>query len=93
MSGSKTPTNPGFAENKVPFDAQSAADNEIPDLSTPYWLERFAKEKVQHGRPKALNPKLQVTLRLDADVVEAFKAEGRRWQTRINAALRKAAGL
>jgi uncharacterized protein (DUF4415 family) len=30
-----------------------------------------------------------VTLRLDHDVVERFKATGAGWQTRINAALRK----
>lgn len=35
--------------------------------------------------------KRQVTLRLDAAVVEAFKATGRGWQTRINAALKKVA--
>jgi uncharacterized protein (DUF4415 family) len=45
------------------------------------------------GRPPAENPKKQVTLRLDADVVERFRASGRGWQSRINEALRKAAGL
>lgn len=34
-----------------------------------------------------------VSLRLDQDVLEAFQAEGPGWQDRINAALRKAAGL
>ena len=33
--------------------------------------------------------KLPVTLRLDADVVAWFKADGRGYQTRINQALRK----
>lgn len=45
------------------------------------------------GRPPAENPKKQVTLRLDADVVERFRASGKGWQSRINEALRKAAGL
>jgi uncharacterized protein (DUF4415 family) len=45
------------------------------------------------GRPTSDNPKSQVTLRLDADVVEKFRAGGRGWQSRMNAALRKAAGL
>jgi uncharacterized protein (DUF4415 family) len=45
------------------------------------------------GRPAVENPKRQVTLRLDADVVENFRAGGRGWQSRMNAALRKAAGL
>ena len=30
---------------------------------------------------------------LDPDVIAHFKATGKGWQTRINAALRKAAGL
>jgi uncharacterized protein (DUF4415 family) len=37
--------------------------------------------------------KEQVTLRLDQDVLEHFQSEGPGWQDRINAALRKAAGL
>lgn len=45
------------------------------------------------GRPPAENPKKQVTLRLDSEVLESFRAEGPGWQGRINAALRKAAGL
>ncbi|MFO1142385.1 MAG: BrnA antitoxin family protein [Amaricoccus sp.] len=37
--------------------------------------------------------KRRVTLMLDPDVIEHFKAGGRGWQTRMNAALRRAAGL
>jgi uncharacterized protein (DUF4415 family) len=39
------------------------------------------------GRPKLDHPKMLVSLRLDADVVDAFKAQGPGWQTRINAVL------
>jgi len=42
------------------------------------------------GRPPAENPKQSTTIRLDADVMGAFKALGRGWQTRINAVLREA---
>lgn len=45
------------------------------------------------GRPKADAPKQQVTLRLDADVLDHFRAGGPGWQSRINDDLRKAAGL
>lgn len=45
------------------------------------------------GRPPAEHPKQQVTLRLDSDVLEHFRASGRGWQTRINEALRHAAHL
>ncbi|MCG5241895.1 BrnA antitoxin family protein [Azospirillum doebereinerae] len=55
---------------------------------------QFAESiKRGRGRPPAENPKQQVTLRLDAEVIGRFKAEGPGWQSRINDALRKAAGL
>jgi uncharacterized protein (DUF4415 family) len=43
--------------------------------------------------PAVPNAREQVTLRLDRDVLERFQADGPGWQDRINAALRKAAGL
>lgn len=45
------------------------------------------------GRPKSDQPKQQVTLRLDQAVLDAFRATGPGWQSRINAQLRKALGL
>ena len=47
----------------------------------------------RRGRPKTAAPKLPVLLRLDRDVVTRFKKDGDGWQTRMNDALRKAAGL
>lgn len=47
----------------------------------------------RRGRPKAANPKELVTLRIDPQALEFFRAGGDGWQTRINEALRKAAGL
>lgn len=47
--------------------------------------------KRARGRPKLARPKEHVTLRLDADVVETFKAEGPGWQKRINDVLVRAA--
>ncbi|MEM7425912.1 MAG: BrnA antitoxin family protein [Pseudomonadota bacterium] len=52
-----------------------------------------AKHKVRRGRPKLENPKKQITLRLDADVVAHYRATGRGWQTRINEALRQSSKL
>ena len=48
---------------------------------------------VKRGRPLADAPKKAISLRLDADVLEKFKADGPGWQGRMNEALRKAAGL
>lgn len=43
--------------------------------------------------PQKRPTKRLVSLRLDPDVIEHFRARGPGWQVRINAALRKAAGL
>ncbi len=45
------------------------------------------------GRPKSDSPKKAISLRLDAEVIERFKATGDGWQSRMNEALRKAVGL
>ena len=46
------------------------------------------------GRPPLGDaPKRQVTLRLDGDVLDRFRAGGPGWQSRINAALRGGVGL
>jgi uncharacterized protein (DUF4415 family) len=41
------------------------------------------------GRPPIANPKVQVTLRLDQDLLAAIRASGGGWQTRVNQTLRK----
>ncbi|MFM7344325.1 MAG: BrnA antitoxin family protein [Tagaea sp.] len=56
-------------------------------------LARRPRGLVARGRPKLEAPKRAISLRVDADVVARFKASGRGWQSRMNAALRKAAGL
>lgn len=48
---------------------------------------------IRRGRPKSANPKASVNLRLDPDILEHFRSQGPGWQTRINDALRKVAGL
>ncbi|VTZ61784.1 BrnA antitoxin family protein [Sinorhizobium medicae] len=45
------------------------------------------------GRKPDPNSKKLLTLRLDPDVIDHFKATGDGWQSRMNEALRKAAGL
>ena len=67
--------------------------DDAPDLTTPYWAAKMAAATLQRGRPRAATPKISTTIRLDADVLAAFKSSGAGWQSRINAALRKAADL
>lgn len=50
--------------------------------------EQFAQMKRRGGRPKLANPKIAVTVRYDAEIIERFKANGEGWQTRMNDALR-----
>ncbi|NQE50685.1 hypothetical protein RB25_06140 [Herbaspirillum rubrisubalbicans] len=41
------------------------------------------------GRPAGSGCKVQVTMRFDQDIVEAFKRGGDGWQSRMNGALRE----
>lgn len=45
--------------------------------------------KRPRGRPKADETKVFTAIRLDADLLDKFKATGKGWQTRVNAALRQ----
>lgn len=44
------------------------------------------------GRPKLDQPKERVSLRLDPEIVAAYKATGAGWQSRINDTLARALG-
>ena len=52
--------------------------------------ELAASIKRTRGRPAVENPRQHVSLRLDPDVLEKFKATGKGWQSRINDVLRDA---
>jgi uncharacterized protein (DUF4415 family) len=45
--------------------------------------------KPKRGRPVSATPKEHINIRLDADIVDAFKNSGTGWQTRLNNALRE----
>ncbi|HMY62164.1 MAG TPA: BrnA antitoxin family protein [Nitrosomonas sp.] len=69
-------------------DAQiTAAALTDPD-NQPLTNEELQQFKKVRGRPQGSGKKEQVTLRLDTDILEQFKASGNGWQTRINDALR-----
>jgi uncharacterized protein (DUF4415 family) len=77
------PDNPEWTEED--FKKARPFAEVLPDL--------YESIQRSRGRPPVDNPRKHVSLRLDADVLEHFKATGKGWQTRINEALRKAAGL
>jgi uncharacterized protein (DUF4415 family) len=49
----------------------------------------LAQFRAKVGRPRIKNPKVPVKLRLDGAVVEALRATGPGWQTRINDLLKR----
>jgi len=68
------------------LDALQDEDIDLSDMPeiTP---EMFAKAVVRRGLKPAPR-KQQVTIRLDGDVLEWFRAQGKGYQTRINSLLR-----
>ncbi|MEH6467813.1 MAG: BrnA antitoxin family protein [Porticoccus sp.] len=63
------------------FKTMKPVSEVLPDLVE---LQRRSR-----GRPKSDNPKQQVTVRLDSEVVDYFRGGGRGWQTRLNEALKE----
>lgn len=73
-------------------------DDDAPELTTELLKravplkqvlpELYSSLKRERGRPRIQNPKVNATIRLDPEVLAAYKATGRGWQTKINAVLR-----
>ncbi len=84
-------------QTKKPGPGSEGADAGDAPLLTEEWFERadafHGGERVRRERPKAASAKEAVNLPLDADVLQYFRQSGPGWQSRINEALRKAAGL
>jgi uncharacterized protein (DUF4415 family) len=57
--------------------------SEIPEISP----EQFARSVVRRGL-QPIPAKAQLTIRVDREVLEWFRSQGRGYQTRINALLR-----
>jgi uncharacterized protein (DUF4415 family) len=86
-------------------DRASRPDDDNPEWTkddfararpAPEALPEFIGEKAteelmrrSRGRPPKRNKKVNQTLRLDTDVLEAFRQEGSGWQARINEILRE----
>jgi len=72
---------------KAEYDEAPAFTREMLDRAE----IRHGNRIVKRGRPPIEHPKEAVKLRLDHDVLAAYRKTGSGWQTRINADLRKAA--
>jgi uncharacterized protein (DUF4415 family) len=86
MSGKQRGTNSTWTD---PDDA--------PELTDDWFAraDRYEGDKLVRtgGRPSKAAPKEAINIRLDADLLAHYRATGRGWQSRINAALRKAVKL
>lgn len=71
-----------FDPQTDPYDPNDAAAVDA------YWAG--AQVRRGRGRPPAPVKRPTLNMRVDADVLAAFKATGPGWQTRINALLREA---
>ena len=75
-------------------------DHELPELDDAFFArarpavevmgEVFMERARRPGRPRSEAPKIEVKIRLDANVVEHLRETGKGWQTRVNAELAKA---
>jgi uncharacterized protein (DUF4415 family) len=81
------------ADVPVPYDPATDAEAEPYDPNdaaavAAHWATATIKRGP--GRPRRANVRPTLNMRIDADVLDAFKATGPGWQTRIHALLRDA---
>ncbi|MBC8130075.1 MAG: BrnA antitoxin family protein [Rhizobiaceae bacterium] len=73
-------------------DTAEATDAELAEARPfavvfPDLMASIGKER---GRPALERPRRQISIRLDPEVIEKFRATGKGWQSRINEVLRNA---
>jgi len=83
---SKRPPPPDYDENPEWTDETTARSRTASEVVPPHVLEALVRRR----GPQVAPVKTPVTLRLDPDVLEKFRATGPGWQTRINEVLRRA---
>ena len=71
-------------------DADFALAKPADEVLPPEFMTAFRRGRGRPAGSRKTDSKLQVTLRLDRDVVERFRASGPGWQSRINDILRNA---
>lgn len=101
----KTQFDPKHAEahgyTRADWDAvetPEATDEELAQsqpfaAAFPEMAKKFEAEIARRGRPPLDNPKVPVSIRLDRDLVDRLKADGKGWQSRANVLLRDALGI
>jgi uncharacterized protein (DUF4415 family) len=74
------------SEEDTAITAAAMSDPDALPFTDEEW--ESVKSSLRRGRPVSANPKVFTAIRLDHDVLNAFKDSGRGWQTRMNAALK-----
>ena len=101
MTNPREPVLPLFDDEETRIQAQIDADLDDAEATDDQlaqakpFADAFPElaqtlRKSAGGRPRSENPKVPVSIRLDREVVEKFRATGPGWQSRINEALRAA---
>lgn len=80
--------NPELIDNENPEWTEADFNRAMPFSALPESLQATLLGLKGRGKQQ-LPTKLSTTVRLDRDVLEAFRATGRGWQTRMNEALKE----
>ena len=91
MTASKRVSHPSLGSDLPKVAAhiiQPAEYDELPELTD----EMLAQGKVNRGgRPRSMNPKRLISIRLTEDVIQRWRATGPGWRTRMAEKLTRAA--
>ncbi len=76
----------------IPADPDDADDFDVSETALAAALadRNDRRERAKGGRPRGSTKQL-VSLRIDTDTLERYRATGAGWQSRINEALRRVA--
>lgn len=86
----KQPPPDDFDENPVWTEEMHARARPASEVHGKDIAAQMVRKRGRPAGSKNATSKEQIALRVDADVVAAFKAGGAGWQTRMNQALREA---
>ena len=73
-------------EEDIAITAAAMSDPDAMPYTDAEW--DAVKPALKRGRPLATTTKERITIRLSPEVVQAFRASGEGWQTRVDSALK-----
>ena len=80
---------PPTSQEDAAITAAALSDPDNPPLTD----QQLGQLRPMRGRPRLVRPKVALTMRVDAEVMDALKSSGAGWQTRVNSLLRDALAL